>query len=40
MRKFEILYPYFVQIAKLNNEFTRQYAEQFINEIDLAMDHK
>jgi glycerol-3-phosphate dehydrogenase len=40
MRKFEILYPWFVQIAQLNNEVAKQYAEQFINEIDLAMDYK
>ena len=40
LRKFEILYPWFVQIAQLNNEVAKQYAEQFINEIDLAMDFK
>ena len=40
MSKFEILYPWFVQIAQLNNEVARQYAEQFINEIDLTMDFK
>ena len=40
MRKFEILYPWFVQIAQLNNEVAKQYAEQFIYELDLAMDFK
>ena len=40
MSKFDILYPWFVQIAQLNNEVARQYAEQFINEIDLSMDFK
>jgi glycerol-3-phosphate dehydrogenase len=38
MSKFEILYPWFVQISQLNNEVARIYAEQFINEIDSAMD--
>ena len=40
MRKFEILYPWFIQIAQLNNESAKQYEEQFINEIGLALDFK
>ncbi len=40
MRKFEILYPWFIQIAQLNNESAKQYSEQFINEISLALDFK
>lgn len=40
MRKFEILYPWFIQIAQLNNESAKHYSEQFINEIGLALDFK
>ena len=40
MRKFESLYPWFIQIAQLNNESAKQYSEQFINEIGLALDFK
>jgi len=40
MRKFEILYPWFIQIAQLNDESAKQYSEQFINEISLALDFK
>jgi glycerol-3-phosphate dehydrogenase len=38
--KFEILYPWFVQIAQLNNEVAKKYAEQIVNEIHLTMDFK
>jgi len=40
MRKFEILYPWFIQIAQLNNESAKKYSEQFINEIGLTLDFK
>jgi len=40
MRKFEILYLWFIQIAQLNNESAKKYSEQFINEISLALDFK
>jgi hypothetical protein len=40
LRKFDVLYPWFVKIAQLNNEVAKQYAEQIINEIDLALDFK
>jgi glycerol-3-phosphate dehydrogenase len=39
-RKFDSLYPWFVQIAQLNIENAKQFEEQFINEIDLALDFK
>jgi glycerol-3-phosphate dehydrogenase len=40
LRKFDVLYPWFVKIAQLNNEVAKQFAEQIINEIDLALDFK
>ena len=38
LKKFEVLYPWFVKIAQLNDEVAKQYADQFINEIDLALN--
>lgn len=40
LRKFEVLYPWFIKIAQLDDEVAKQYADQFISEVDLALDFK